>query len=164
MTKDVLFIFTNKSQGMILDCRKTGNDQYEILTKCHGLLRVNPSSFFDTLLHLCSGHWPAICSATIVHDRCQAWSYSLTCHRRRDQVDLSERFLVERIVVKNPGSIQCQVRDSWHRVRSEPYWSFRIDEQNIIDIQFLPGHAKPTFVILHPVGRWWHPDLYICFF
>jgi hypothetical protein len=30
-------------------------------------------------------------------------------------------------------------------------YSFRIDEQNIIDIQFLPGHQKPTFVALHPV-------------
>lgn len=29
--------------------------------------------------------------------------------------------------------------------------SFRIDEQNIIDIQFLPGHQKPTFIVLHPV-------------
>lgn len=28
---------------------------------------------------------------------------------------------------------------------------FRIDEQNIIDIQFLPGHQKPTFIVLHPV-------------
>ncbi|CAF4303991.1 unnamed protein product, partial [Adineta steineri] len=25
-----------------------------------------------------------------------------------------------------------------------------IDEQNIIDIQFLPGHQKPTFIVLHP--------------
>jgi hypothetical protein len=41
MNKDVIFIFTDKYQGMILDCRKTNNDQYEILTKCHGLLRVN---------------------------------------------------------------------------------------------------------------------------
>jgi hypothetical protein len=40
MNKDVIFIFTSKSQGMILDCRKTGNDQYEIMTKCYGLLRV----------------------------------------------------------------------------------------------------------------------------
>ena len=40
MTKDVLFIFTSKCNGMILDCRKNANDQYEILTKCHGLLRV----------------------------------------------------------------------------------------------------------------------------
>ncbi len=31
--------------------------------------------------------------------------------------------------------------------------SFRIDEQNIIDIQFLPGHQKPTFIVLHPVGN-----------
>jgi hypothetical protein len=40
MNKDVLFIFTDKYYGMILDCRKTTNDQYEILTKCHGLLKV----------------------------------------------------------------------------------------------------------------------------
>ncbi|CAF1150596.1 unnamed protein product, partial [Rotaria sordida] len=39
MNKDVLFIFTDKYHGMILDCRKTDNDQYEILTKCHGLLK-----------------------------------------------------------------------------------------------------------------------------
>jgi hypothetical protein len=31
--------------------------------------------------------------------------------------------------------------------------SLRIDEQNIIDIQFLPGHQKPTFIVLHPVGN-----------
>jgi hypothetical protein len=41
MTKDVLFIFTDKYHGMILDCRKTDHDQYEILTKCHGLLKVD---------------------------------------------------------------------------------------------------------------------------
>ena len=41
MNKDILFIFTNKCHGMILDCRKTNNDQYEILTKCHGSLKVN---------------------------------------------------------------------------------------------------------------------------
>ena len=40
MNKDILFIFTDKYYGMILDCRKTTNDQYEILTKCHGLLKV----------------------------------------------------------------------------------------------------------------------------
>jgi len=40
MNKDILFIFTDKYYGMILDCRKISNDQYEILTKCHGLLRV----------------------------------------------------------------------------------------------------------------------------
>ncbi len=31
--------------------------------------------------------------------------------------------------------------------------SFRIDEQNIVDIQFLPGHQKPTFIVLHPVKK-----------
>jgi hypothetical protein len=41
MTKDVLFIFTDKYHGMILDCRKTDHEQYEILTKCHGLLKVD---------------------------------------------------------------------------------------------------------------------------
>ena len=45
MNKDVLFIFTDKCYGMILDCRKTGNEQYEILTKCHGLLRVTNEIF-----------------------------------------------------------------------------------------------------------------------
>ncbi len=40
MNKDILFIFTDKYQGMILDCRKTNHDQYEILTKSHGLLKV----------------------------------------------------------------------------------------------------------------------------
>lgn len=39
MSKDVLFIFTSKSHGMILDCRKNSNEQYEILTKGHGYLR-----------------------------------------------------------------------------------------------------------------------------
>ena len=46
MNKDVLFIFTDKYYGMILDCRKTNNDQYEILTKCHGLLKVEEKRFF----------------------------------------------------------------------------------------------------------------------
>jgi hypothetical protein len=47
MNKDVLFIFTDKYYGMILDCRKTANDQYEILTKCHGLLKVeNKNQFY----------------------------------------------------------------------------------------------------------------------
>jgi len=40
MDKDVLFIFTAKCHGMILDCRQIDNEQYEILTKCHGLLKV----------------------------------------------------------------------------------------------------------------------------
>ena len=46
MNKDVLFIFTDKYYGMILDCRKTNNDQYEILTKCHGLLKVEEFILF----------------------------------------------------------------------------------------------------------------------
>jgi hypothetical protein len=29
---------------------------------------------------------------------------------------------------------------------------FRINEQNIIDIQFLSGYQKPTFIILHSVN------------
>jgi len=41
MNKDVLFIFTAKCYGMILDCQKKDHDQYEILTKCHGLLKVD---------------------------------------------------------------------------------------------------------------------------
>ena len=41
MNKDVLFIFTDKYYGMILDCRRSNQDQYEILTKCHGLLKVS---------------------------------------------------------------------------------------------------------------------------
>lgn len=43
MNKDVLFIFTDKYYGMILDCRRSNQDQYEILTKCHGLLKVGIS-------------------------------------------------------------------------------------------------------------------------
>ncbi|CAF5187576.1 unnamed protein product [Rotaria magnacalcarata] len=39
MNKDVMFILTEKNHGMILDCRKADNDQYEILTKYHGLLK-----------------------------------------------------------------------------------------------------------------------------
>ncbi len=41
MNKDVLFIFTDKYHGMILDCQKNDHNQYEILTKCHGLLKVD---------------------------------------------------------------------------------------------------------------------------
>jgi hypothetical protein len=41
MNKDVLFILTDKYHGMILDCRKTENDPYEILTKFHGLFKVD---------------------------------------------------------------------------------------------------------------------------
>lgn len=54
MNKDVLFIFTDKYYGMILDCRKTENDQYEILTKCHGLLKVYFNSFSKIIKHLYS--------------------------------------------------------------------------------------------------------------
>jgi hypothetical protein len=48
MNKDVLFIFTDKYYGMILDCRKINNDQYEILTKCHGLLKVDKIILFQS--------------------------------------------------------------------------------------------------------------------
>lgn len=41
MNKDLLFVFTAKCHGMILDCRKTDQDQCEILTKGHGFLKVN---------------------------------------------------------------------------------------------------------------------------
>jgi len=49
MNKDVLFIFTAKCHGMILDCRKTDNDHYEILTKCHGLLKVDLNILFKRI-------------------------------------------------------------------------------------------------------------------
>ena len=41
MNKDFLFILTAKCHGMILDCRKTEQNQYEILTKGYGYLKVN---------------------------------------------------------------------------------------------------------------------------
>ncbi|CAF5172295.1 unnamed protein product, partial [Rotaria sp. Silwood1] len=31
-------------------------------------------------------------------------------------------------------------------------YNVKIDEQNIVDIQFLFGHQKPTFIVLHPVN------------
>jgi hypothetical protein len=52
VNKDVLFIFTDKYYGMILDCRKTNNDQYEILTKCHGLLKVKEKTIKNKFLFI----------------------------------------------------------------------------------------------------------------
>ena len=40
MDKDVLFILTDKYHGMILDCQKLEYDQYDIITRSHGLLKV----------------------------------------------------------------------------------------------------------------------------
>lgn len=70
MNKDVLFIFTNKYYGMILDCRKLNQDQYEILTKCHGLLKVNQrrkKSSLDDIILLDLGYRSTNSSTTIMY-------------------------------------------------------------------------------------------------
>ncbi|CAF3432385.1 unnamed protein product [Rotaria sp. Silwood1] len=117
MNKDVLFIFTNKYHGMILDCRKTENDQYEILTKCHGLLK-------DT------GR-PSIRQPLCTIDT----KHGLILLRILEGV-------IKLIYLKDLSSKESSSKNL------EAY-NIKIDEQNIIDIQFLPGHQRPAFIILH---------------
>ncbi|CAF3617396.1 unnamed protein product [Rotaria sp. Silwood1] len=118
MNKDVLFIFTEKCHGMILDCRKTNNDQYEILTKCHGLLK-------DT------GRQPVrqpLCTIDAKH--------GLILLRIFEGV-------IKLIYIKELSSKESSSK-------SLEAYNVKIDEQNIVDIQFLSGHQKPTFIVLHP--------------
>ncbi|CAF1345272.1 unnamed protein product [Rotaria magnacalcarata] len=117
MNKDVLFIFTDKCHGMILDCRKTSNDQYEILTKCHGLLK-------DT------GR--------------QAVRQPLCTIDAKHGVILLRIFegVIKLIYIKELSSKESSSKNL------EAY-NVKIDEQNIVDLQFLPGHQKPTFAVLH---------------
>ncbi|CAF1046921.1 unnamed protein product [Rotaria sordida] len=118
MNKDVLFIFTEKCHGMILDCRKTNHDQYDILTKCHGLLK-------DT------GRQPVrqpLCTIDAKH--------GLILLRIFEGV-------IKLIYIKELSSKESSSKNL------EAY-NVKIDEQNIVDIQFLPGHQKPTFIVLHP--------------
>ncbi|UJR27073.1 hypothetical protein I4U23_008375 [Adineta vaga] len=117
MNKDVLFILTEKCHGMILDCQKTDNEPYEILTKCHGLLedtgKVSTHSPFCTidtkhgliLLHILEG-------------------------------------ILKVIFVKDFASNESSSKNF-------ETFNIKIDEQNIIDIQFLFDHQRPTFIILH---------------
>lgn len=118
MNKDILFIFTDKYYGMILDCRKINNDQYEILTKCHGLLK-------DTGRQ------------TIRQPLCT--------------IDLKHNLILLRIfegVLKLIHLKDLSSKDSSSKHLDA--YNVKIEEQNIIDVQFLPGHQKPTFVILYP--------------
>jgi len=118
MNKDVLFIFTNKSQGMILDCRKSGNEQYEILTRCHGLLRDTGRP--SVRQPLCT-------------------------------IDTKHGLILLRVIEGVIKIIYLKdfSKDSSTSKHLEAY-NVKIEEQNIIDIQILPGHNKPTFVVLYP--------------
>ena len=48
MNKDLIFILTDKYHGMILDFQKTESGAFEIVTICHGSLKVTLLSGFMT--------------------------------------------------------------------------------------------------------------------
>ncbi|CAF0914954.1 unnamed protein product [Adineta steineri] len=112
MNKDVLFILTDKSHGMILDCQKTENEPYEILTKCHGSLKDNNRTSIQ----------PPSCT-----------------------IDTKHNLILLRI---SEGIIKLIYLKDLTSKNLEAY-NIKINEQYIIDIQFLSDHQKPTFIILY---------------
>ncbi|CAF0840644.1 unnamed protein product [Didymodactylos carnosus] len=113
--KDVLFIYTEKHHGMILDCKKTDNDQYDILTKCHGYLK--DAGRQSTRATLCA-------------------------------IDGKHGIIVLRIVegVLKLIYLKDSTKESSRTLEAH---NVKVEEQNIIDLQFLPGHQKPIFVLIH---------------
>ncbi|CAM4789835.1 unnamed protein product [Rotaria magnacalcarata] len=124
MNKDVMFILTEKNHGMILDCRKADNDQYEILTKYHGLLKDTGRRSIRS----------PICTIDTKH--------GLILLRLLEGI-------IKVIYLKDLSSIETSSKTL------EAY-NIKIDEQNIIDIQFLTDHQKPTFIILHTRKPEWY--------
>ncbi|CAF0797251.1 unnamed protein product [Didymodactylos carnosus] len=118
--KDVVFIYTEKHHGMILDCKKSANDQYDIITKCHGILK----DFIKLPIR------------------------AILC-----AIDAKHGIIVLRIV---EGLLKLiYLKDSTKELsKTMESYNVKVDEQNIIDLQFLPGYQKPTFALIHSC----HPD------